>query len=129
MSINQKIVNINDKPYVINAFTGRKGFTLLAKVSKFAAPIIGELTNQREKDDEGKELDINLTPVFQSLFYDGTQGFVDLVFELVEDVECEGYKINIDSHFKLNYVGLLELALEVIKLNYDDVFQKLGMKF
>lgn len=123
MSINQKIVNINDTSYIINAFVGTKGFKLLAKVTKYSAPVIAQLAEQEETEREN----IDIGSILQGLFFEGTDEFVNLVFELVSDVEKDGSKINIDKEFKQNYMALLELALEVIKLNYSDVFQKLGM--
>ena len=123
MSINQKIVNINDRAYIIDAFVGTKGFSILARLSKYATPIIAALAEK----GEGEEID--LSPALQTLFFEGTEDFVKLVFDLIQDVNVDGQKINIDKEFKQNYIALLTLAAEVIKLNYNDVFQKLGMNF
>lgn len=125
MSIKQKIVNIDDQPYIINAFVGEKGFKLLARLSKYATPIIGALSQAAtsENDDE----DIDLTPVLQNLFFDGTEDFTNLVFDLIRDVEKDGQKINIDKEFQLRYIPMLMLVAEVVKFNYSDVFQKLGL--
>lgn len=134
MSVNQKIANVNGTTYVINAFVGTKGFTLLAKLTKYATPIISEMSKLQgtiKEDGAVDDLakDIDLGSIMQNLFFDGTDGFVELVFDLVRDVQKDGMTINIDTEFKKNYTSLLQLALEVIKLNYDDVFQKLGIRF
>jgi hypothetical protein len=123
----QKVVTVNGSIYVINAFPSSVGFPLLAKLTKYATPIIAEMTKVSEK--EGAEEDIDLSAIMQNLFFDGTEGFVELVFSLIKDVQKDGMKINIDIEFKMNYVAMLELALEVIKLNFNDVFQKLGIRF
>lgn len=126
MTIKQKIVNIDDQPYIINAFVGEKGFKLLARLSKYATPIIGALS-QAVVEEDGEEKDIDLTPVLQNLFYDGTEDFTALVFDLIRDVEKDGQKINIDKEFQMRYVPMLMLVAEVVKFNYSDVFQKLGL--
>jgi hypothetical protein len=125
MTIKQKIVNIDDQPYIINAFVGEKGFKLLARLSKYATPIIGALSQASVSEDS--EEDIDLTPVLQNLFFDGTDDFTALVFDLIRDVEKDGQKINIDKEFQMRYVPMLMLVAEVVKFNYSDVFQKLGL--
>ena len=122
----QKVVTVNGNVYVINAFSSSVGFPILAKLTKYATPIIAEMSKVSES--EQKE-DIDLSAIMQNLFFDGTDGFVELVFSLIKDVQKDGMKINIDTEFKMNYVAMLELALEVIKLNFNDVFQKLGIRF
>lgn len=132
--INQHIVTINDKPYVISAFVGTKGFKLLAKLTKYATPVIASLMEVRGKVDEDGNLieddaiaNLDLSGMMHNLFLDGTDGFVDLVLDLVADVESGGMKINVDTEFKKNYMSLVKLAFEVVKYNYADVFQELGM--
>lgn len=125
MAIKQKIVNIDDQAYIINAFVGEKGFKLLARLSKYATPIIGALSQMPEEG--GEEAGIDLAPVLQNLFFEGTDEFTALVFDLVRDVEKDGQKINIDKEFQMRYIPLLMLVVEVIKFNYSDVFQKLGL--
>lgn len=116
----QKIVNINGNAYILHPFKGRKGFQLLGRLTKHAAPVISGMTDSENVDVAG---------IIRNLFLEGTDEFVSLIFDLISDVQKDGMQINVDSEFKQNYMSLLELALEVIKLNYNDVFQKLGINF
>lgn len=116
----QTIVNINGNAYILHPFKGRKGFQLMGKLTKYATPIIVGMSDQENVD---------VSSIMQNLFLEGTDEFVNLIFELVADVQKDGMGINPDIEFKQNYMTLLKLALEVIKLNYADVFQQLGIDF
>ena len=52
-----------------------------------------------------------------------------LIIELVKDVQADGTSINFSKEFSQNYDALLLLALEVIKLNFFDSFQRLVTNF
>lgn len=116
----QKIANINGVSYIINPFKGRKGFQLLGRLTKHATPIIAGM-----QDSEN----VDISSIVRNLFAEGTEDFVNLCFDLITDVQKDGMQINVDLEFRQNYFAILELALEVIKLNYNDVFQKLGINF
>lgn len=119
--LEQHIKEINGVHYTITPFVGTKGFKYLGRLTKYATPLVGALAQQGE--------DVDLASIIQNLFFEGTDEFVSLILELVSDVHRDGMKINPDIEFKKNYMTLLELALEVIKINYEDVFTKLGISF
>ena len=119
--LEQHIKEINGKHYTITPFVGTKGFKYLGRLTKYATPLVGALAQQGE--------DVDLPAIIQNVFFEGTDEFVSLILELVSDVHRDGMKINPDVEFKKNYMTLLELALEVIKINYEDVFTKLGISF
>lgn len=135
----QKIVNVNGTDYIINAFTSDKGLPLLARVTKIFGPVVAEMMKAKTLlDDEGNPIvdedgslveDIDFGSLFQTLFFEGTEGVVALVNDLIRDVSKGGVTINIGKEFQLNYVAMLELAVEVVKFNFKDVFQRLGFNF
>lgn len=119
----QEIVNVNGVSYILHPFKGQKGFKLLGRLTKYATPVIVGMTSTEENED------VDIQSILQNLFLEGTDDFVDLVFDLVRDAQKDGMVINVDTEFQQNYTALLQLSLEVIKLNYNDVFQKLGINF
>lgn len=132
--INQKTVRIKDNTYTINAFVGTKGFQLMGRLSAVLAPVIPVLGREQdvELDEEGNPVEGSMSmewigDVLKQLLLTGSDNVTSLVLDLVRDVEKDGRVINPDTEFKCNYFSLLQIAMEVIKLNYSDVFLELGM--
>ena len=44
---------------------------------------------------------------------------------MVSDVSVDGSRVDFDTEFTQNYDALLKLVVEVLKLNYQDSFQRL----
>lgn len=132
--INQKTVKVKDTTYTINAFVGKKGFQLLGRLTTILAPVVPELAREQdvELDKDGNPVEGSMSiewigNILKQLLITGSDNVTDLILDLVQDVEKDGRVINVDSEFKCNYFALLQLAMEVVKLNYSDVFQELGM--
>jgi hypothetical protein len=115
----QKVLRMNDKGYIVNAFKGRVGWGYLPRLSKFIFPFIGYFFNE-DKTDEAM-----IEQITQILTGENSKEVTELVFEMIENIECDGYKINFDTEFSQNYDTLIMLFIEVIKLNYFDSFQRL----
>lgn len=116
---NQKVVRIDDRAYLINAFKGRQGWSYLPRLTKFIFPFIGYMFNE-EVDESAivEQLMLILTG-------DNAKEVENLVIELVEHVQVDGQNIDIDKEVAQKYNILIELFIEVIKLNYLESFQKL----
>ena len=118
---NQKVVRINDKGYLINAFRGREGWAFLPRLTKYVFPFIGYMFN------EGKELDEDalVESLMTLLTGDNAKEVEQIVIDMVESVEVDGSKIDFDKEFSQGYDALILLFAEVVKLNYLDSFQRL----
>lgn len=118
-SQNQKVVRINDKAYLINAFKGRIGWSYLPRLTKYVFPFIGYLFNEdKSEDDIAEQLMLILSG-------ENAKEVENLVLELIEDVQVNGSSIDVDSEFSQSYDTLILLFIEVIKLNYFTSFQRL----
>ena len=56
---------------------------------------------------------------------DNAKEITQLIKDLVSEIEVNGMKIDFSNEFEDNYDALLILAIEVIKLNYSNSFQRL----
>ena len=116
---NQKVVRLNDKAYLINAFKGRVGWSYLPRLTKYIFPFIGYMFNEdKTEDDIAQQLMLILSG-------DNAKEVENLVIELVEHVQVDGSSIDVDKEFEQSYDTLIMLFIEVLKLNYFDSFQRL----
>lgn len=116
---NQKVVRINDKAYLINAFKGRMGWSFLPRLTKYIFPFITFLFNEDKSEEDAIPILMDL------LSSDNAIEVEQLIIDIVENVQVEGVQIDFNDEFSQNYDALLKLAVEVIKLNYFDSFQRL----
>jgi len=116
---NQKVVRINDKAYIINAFKGIKGWSYLPRLTKYVFPFISFMF------DEGRgEADV-MDEMVKLLSGNNAEEVITLIQDLVADVQVDGSTIDFDFEFTQKYDALILLVIEVIKLNYFDSFQRL----
>lgn len=116
---NQKVVRINDKAYIINAFKGIKGWSYLPRLTKYVFPFISFMF------DEGRgEADV-MDEMVKLLSGENAEEVISLIQDLVADVQVDGSVIDFDFEFTQKYDALILLVIEVIKLNYFDSFQRL----
>ncbi|CAH1193258.1 Hypothetical protein DAL_77 [Psychrobacter phage D'Alembert] len=116
---NQKVVRINDKAYIINAFKGIKGWSYLPRLTKYVFPFISFMF------DEGRgEADV-MDEMVKLLSGNNAEEVITLIQDLVADVQVDGSTIDFDFEFAQKYDALILLVIEVIKLNYFDSFQRL----
>ena len=116
---NQKVVRLNDKAYLINAFKGRAGWSYLPRLTKYVFPFIGYMFNEdKAEDDMAEQLMLILSG-------DNAKEVENLVIELIEHVQVDGSAIDVDKEFAQSYDTLIMLFIEVLKLNYFDSFQRL----
>ena len=116
---NQKVVRLNDKAYLINAFKGRVGWSYLPRLTKYVFPFIGYMFNEDKADDDMAE------QLMLILSGDNAKEVENLVIELIEHVQVDGSAIDVDKEFAQSYDTLIMLFIEVLKLNYFDSFQRL----
>ena len=116
---NQKVVKINDKAYLINAFKGIKGWSYLPRLTKYVFPFISFMF------DEGRgEADV-MDEMVKLLSGNNAEEVITLIQDLVADVQVDGSTIDFDFEFAQKYDAIILLVIEVIKLNYFDSFQRL----
>lgn len=116
---NQKVVKINDKAYLINAFKGVKGWSYLPRLTKYVFPFIGFVFDEKKGDGDVME------EMMKLLSGDNANEVVNLIQDLVADVQVDGSTIDFDFEFTQKYDALILLVVEIIKLNYFDSFQRL----
>ena len=116
---NQKVININGKSYLINAFKGRQGWGYLPRLTKYVFPFIGYMFNEDKDDSDVSD------QLMSILSGENAKEVEQLIYELVEHVQVNNSNINFDFEFEQNYDALILLFIEVIKLNYFDSFQRL----
>lgn len=119
----QSIKTINDRVYTINAFRGEKGWEFLPKLTKYVFPFIGLLGGSSE--DGGMSDEEAGSALMSLLSGDNAKEITHLIKDLVSEIEVNGMKIDFSNEFEDNYDALLILAIEVIKLNYSNSFQRL----
>ena len=115
---NQKVVNINDKAYLINAYKGRQGWSYLPRLTKYVFPFIGYMFNEEKEGDVAEQL-------MSILSGDNAKEVEQLIYEMVEHIQVNNSSVDFDFEFAQNYDALILLFIEVIKLNYFDSFQRL----
>ena len=115
----QKVVKINDKAYLINAFKGIKGWSYLPRLTKYVFPFVSFMFNEDKGDSDVIEEMVKL------LSGDNANEVIQLIQDLVADVQVDGTSIDFDFEFAQKYDALILLVVEVIKLNYFDSFQRL----
>lgn len=116
---NQKVVRLNDKAYMINAFKGLTGWSYLPRLTKYVFPFIGFMLNEGKGDDEVAEQLVNL------LTGENAKEVEQLIIDMVSDIQVDNSRIDFDNEFAQNYDSLILLFVEVIKLNYLESFQRL----
>lgn len=116
---NQKIIRVNDKAYMINAFKGLTGWSYLPRLTKYVFPFIGYMLNEGKGDEEVMEQLMGL------LTGENAKDIETLIIEMVSDIQVDNTRIDFDKEFSQNYDSLILLFLEVIKLNYLESFQRL----
>ena len=116
----QKVVRINDRGYIINAFKGRMGWSYLPRLTKYVFPFIGYMFNESVSEDDIVE------QLMDILTGENAKEVEQLVFDMVELIQVDGSNIDFDFEFEQSYDTLILLFIEVIKLNYYfDSFQRL----
>ena len=115
----QIIININDRTYIINAFKGLKGWSYLPRLTKYIFPFVGFIFNRDSTDDDV------IATLVSLLSGENAKEVEQLIVEMVSDVNVDGSRIDFDTEFTQNYDALLKLVVEVLKLNYQDSFQRL----
>lgn len=116
---NQKVVRLNDKAYMINAFKGLTGWSYLPRLTKYVFPFIGFMINEGKGDEEVVEQLVNL------LTGENAKEVEQLIIDMVTDIQVDNSRIDFDNEFAQNYDSLILLFVEVIKLNYLESFQRL----
>ena len=116
---NQKVVRLNDKAYMINAFKGLTGWSYLPRLTKYVFPFIGFMLNEGKGDEEVVEQLVNL------LTGENAKEVEQLIIDMVSDIQVDNLRIDFDNEFAQNYDSLILLFVEVIKLNYLESFQRL----
>ena len=116
---NQKVVRLNDKAYMINAFKGLTGWSYLPRLTKYVFPFIGFMFNEGKGDEEVVEQLVKL------LTGENAKEVEQLIIDMVADVQVNNSRIDFDNEFAQNYDSLVLLFVEVVKLNYLESFQRL----
>lgn len=115
----QTIITINERTYIINAFKGLKGWSYLPRLTKYIFPFVGFIFNRDSTDDDV------IATLVSLLSGENAKEVEQLIIEMVSDVNVDGSRVDFDTEFAQNYDALLKLAVEVLKLNYQDSFQRL----
>ena len=115
----QTIITINERTYIINAFKGLKGWSYLPRLTKYIFPFVGFIFNQDSTDDDV------IATLVSFLSGDNAKVVEQLIIDMVSDVNVDGSRVDFDTEFAQNYDALLKLVVEVLKLNYQDSFQRL----
>ena len=115
----QTIITINERTYIINTFKGLKGWSYLPRLTKYIFPFVGFIFNQDSTDDDV------IATLVSLLSGENAKEVEQLIIEMVSDVNVDGSRVDFDTEFAQNYDALLKLVVEVLKLNYQDSFQRL----
>ena len=115
----QTIITINERTYIVNAFKGLKGWSYLPRLTKYIFPFVGFIFNRDSTDDDV------IATLVSLLSGENAKEVEQLIIEMVSDVNVDGSRVDFDTEFTQNYDALLKLVVEVLKLNYQDSFQRL----
>ena len=77
---NQKVVRLNDKAYMINAFKGLTGWSYLPRLTKYVFPFIGFMLNEGKGDEEVVEQLVTL------LTGENAKEVEQLIIDMVSDI-------------------------------------------
>ena len=120
----QHNVTVKDVDYIINAFKGKQGFILKAKLLKVISPALAALRGTAEDADMVAIITAVVSEVVSRIDESET---LDLIIELLSNVYKGSVKLDFDKEFSQNYSAIYLLLAEVVKYNYKDVFQTLGI--
>lgn len=120
----QHNVTVKDVDYIINAFKGKQGFLLKARLLKVISPALAALRGTAEDADMVSIITAVVSEVVNRIDEGET---LDLIIELLSNVYKGSVKVNFDTEFAQNYSAIYLLLAEVVKYNYKDVFQTLGI--
>lgn len=119
--MNEVSININGEDYYIKQFQGRKSFMIKTKLLN----VVGKGALALKEVDDPLTLIVSLvSAVFENL---KPEESLALVEELLSETYKGNMKLNFDKEFSGNMSGVYKLAFEVVKLNYSDLFQMLGI--
>jgi hypothetical protein len=119
--LNEVSININGEDYYIKQFQGRKSFMIKTKLLN----VVGKGALALKEVDDPLTLIVSLvSAVFENL---KPEESLALVEELLSETYKGNMKLNFDKEFSGNMSGVYKLAFEVVKLNYSDLFQMLGI--
>lgn len=119
--MNEVSININGEDYYIKQFQGRKSFMIKTKLLN----VVGKGALALKEVDDPLTLIVSLvSAVFENL---KPEESLALVEELLSETYKGNMKLNFDKEFSGNMSGVYRLAFEVVKLNYSDLFQMLGI--
>ena len=121
-----KIVDINDKKYIIEPFKGRKGFKLKAKLLHVLAPALDSF-KEDSQNEKITEIGMIVGALQSVIEKSDSDEIFDVVEELISGVKTESGAVDFDIEFSQNYSALYKLIKEVIEVNYKDVFSLLGI--
>ena len=121
MAINDQIVVVDGKRYMIEQFGAWQGSKLMKKVLKVAAPVIVAIQGSSE-GDLSPEIVI-MRALSESLDYLDEETTKELFSKVYDD--SNGKLVDIDSEFAGRYKAMFELLWKVIEVNkFIDVFQE-----
>lgn len=127
----QKIVVIDDRRYVINAFKGLEGWKHMPVLASIVFPMLSGMSGLFTEEGELSEdqEDQAIEKIGELLSGENSEKLTKLFVELTKGIQRDNQTIDFDREFSQNYHILFKLVFEVLKLNYYGSLQKLGTIF
>jgi len=125
--LNEMTVNVNGNDYYLKQFKGKKAFLIKMKLAPMITKALSAI-----KSDGGEKEEVDLLgavgtvvdAIFSSIDPEKT---LQLAEELLSETYKGAYKVDFDSEFCGNQSAVYKIIFEVVKLNYGDLFQMLGI--
>jgi len=131
----QKTVTVQGTEYMLNAFKGSQGITLLNKIrplylSSLSKASEAQMRNTVIEESQGDMSGIQSTQaVLMTAISEGLDkvDVENLIKQLLSSVTKDSMQINIDLEFMCAYDKMLMLIWEVIQFNFGTVFTMTGL--
>lgn len=120
MTVTRKTVEFNGTEYAIQAFVATKGIRIFTVLSKLIGPAFKALS---EAKDEDAASNLAVSALLESM---DDVAVDDLMKQLMSGVTKNKEELNFDIEFMANYGLLVNLAKEVVSLNWGSLFNVLG---
>ena len=118
--IEQKIVTVKNKEYIINQFPATRGVVILKEIVKVVGSAFAEM------QDGG----VTAAKVVNSIVENLDKVEVDVLLKNLMSGVNDGQNnmpINVDMEFAGKYDAMFELVQEIIAFNYQSVFTLAGL--
>ena len=120
MLLESRTVELGDSSYQITQFTATKGLKFFRNLTKHASPLVGLMG---AKEGDGDAVTKSIEALMDQLGDDKIDSLIKDMVTASGFVGLDGQVPKFDYFFAGQYGKLITLITEIVKFNFEDVFQ------